>query len=288
MARYELSSSQLFAKKALNKKLLSYSLLPVFASSFIYTQSVSAEDVAAPAPVITSANPAVDASKTSATTSAIDTSSSASSAVAPAQKKVEVRGISPIKNWISDRVEAPVRSCPTDRCRIVKTVRPGNDIVVTGYTADGWAFISIGEVKGFIPKRYLQDTPLVFVGSDGKPETGGSLQNAKSELDALIKRAETAESETGGLRKENYELKQELDYVKGLSNQTLMVNEENRRLKTEVEMLRQRNEILEQEARDGEGRDQRAWVIVGAGIILVGWFLGRFARMPRRKGWNQM
>lgn len=208
---------------------------------------------------------------------------------APAQKKIDVKGIDPTRNWVSDRVETPVRSCPTDKCRILKSVRPGNELTVVGYTSDGWAYVTIGENKGFIPKRYLQGVPFVVAGSEGKlPELSGTPQSAKPEIEALLKRAETAESEIGVLRKENYELKQELDYVKGLSNQTLMVNEENRRLKTEVEMLRQRNEILEQEARDGEGRDQRAWVIVGAGIILVGWLLGRFARMPRRKGWNQV
>lgn len=216
----------------------------------------------------------------------------ATPAAAPAQKKVEVdvKGVSPIKNWISDRVETPIRSCPTDRCRIVKVVRPGHELTVTGYTSDGWAYITIGDVKGFILKRYLQDGPLLFAGEHKSASEGSSncVQGGKFELEALMKRAETAETETGGLRKENYELKQELEYIKGLSNQTLMVNEENRRLKTEVEMLRQRNEILEQEARDGEGRDQRAWVIVGAGIILVGWLLGRFARLPRRKGWSQM
>jgi SH3 domain protein len=263
--------------------------LPLYVGlSLVTAQSLYAEEEAVSAPAATStSNSSESASHANTSTSG---GSAGSSSSANAQKKIDVKGITPTKNWVSDRVETPIRSCTTDKCRIVKSIHPGNEITVTGYTPDGWAYVSVGDVKGFIPKRYLQDTPLLVIGNDAKSGevNGVSLQNTKSEVDALMKRAETAEGETGSLRKENYELKQELDYIKGLSNQTLQVNEENRRLKTETEMLRQRNEILEQEARDGEGRDQRAWVIVGAGIILVGWLLGRFARMPRRKGWNQV
>ena len=39
---------------------------------------------------------------------------------------------------------------------------------------------------------------------------------------------------------------------------------------------------------DVEGKNQRAWVMVGAGILFMGWIIGRFARSPRRKGWNEI
>jgi SH3 domain protein len=204
----------------------------------------------------------------------------------------EVKDMPAKRLWVSDRLEVPLRSCPGDKCRVVKVVRPGNEMNQIGYTADGWALVSAGEVKGYLPKRYLQDTPVASQQLEGAQrqslEAVQAQQSLKTEMDTLKNRAQAAETEVGSLRKDNYELKQELEYVKTVSTQTLMVNEDNRRLKSEVEALRQRNSILEQEAADVEGKNQRAWVMVGAGILFIGWLIGRFARAPRRKGWNQI
>jgi SH3 domain protein len=229
-----------------------------------------------------------------------ETTSSATAAVTPTDnnstastnKPIEVIEIPAKKLWVSDKLETPLRSCPGDRCRVVKVVRPGNEMTQIGYTKDGWALVTTGEIKGYLPKRYLQDMPIAsqqLVGVQRQSiEALQAQQNLKLEMDALKTRAESAEQELGTVRKQNYELKQELDYIKTVSNQTLSVNEENRHLKTEIEALRQRNGILEQEASDVEGKNQRAWFMIGAGVLFVGWLVGRFARGPRRKGWNQL
>jgi SH3 domain protein len=237
---------------------------------------VSAEDTIAPAtaPVTTSTTPAAAAETAKPTLT------------------FEVKDIVAKKMWVSDRLEAPLRSCPGDKCRVVKVVRPGNEMTQIGYTADGWALVSIGDVKGYLPKRYLQDAPIASQQLEGAQrqslEAVQAQQSLKTEMDTLKNRAQAAETEVGSLRKDNYELKQELEYVKTVSTQTLIVNEDNRRLKSEVEALRQRNAILEQEAGDVEGKNQRAWFMVGAGVLFIGWLVGRFARGPRRKGWNQI
>lgn len=204
----------------------------------------------------------------------------------------EVKEVPATKQWVSDKLEVPLRSCPGDRCKVVKIVKPGFETTLIGVTNDGWALVTSGETKGYLPRRYLQSTPVASQQLEGVQRQSleaMQVQNVlKTEMDTLKNRAENAESEVAKLRKENYELKQELDYVKTLSSQTLIVNEDNRRLKTEIEALRQRNDILEQEASDVEGKNQRAWVMVGAGILFMGWLIGRFARMPRRKGWNEI
>jgi SH3 domain protein len=234
---------------------------------------------------------------TSATSAAVDTSTTEASTIntnnANAKKTTwDVKEVPAAKQWVSDRLETPLRSCPSEKCRVVKVVRPGFEITQIGVTSDGWALVTAGEIKGYLPKRYIQDTPVASQQLEGAQrqslEAMQASQTLKTEMDTLKNRATTAEAEVGTLRKDNYELKQELDYVKTVSTQTLMINEDNRRLKSEVEALRQRNSILEQEAADVEGKNQRAWVMVGAGILFIGWLIGRFARAPRRKGWNQI
>lgn len=204
----------------------------------------------------------------------------------------DVRDMAAKRLWVTDKLETPLRSCPGDRCRVVKVVRPGMEMTQVGYTPDGWALVTIGDTKGYLPKRYLQDTPVASQQLEGAQrqslEAMQAQQALKTEMDALKSRAEGAETEVGSLRKDNYELKQELEYVKSVSSQTLMVNEDNRRLKNEIEALRQRNAILEQEAADVEGKNQRAWFMVGAGVLFIGWLVGRFARAPRRRGWNEI
>ncbi len=237
--------------------------------------SVAAEDAATPTPE--AATPTIEA---------------ATPTTAPAKSAFDVKEMPAKRLWVSDRLEVPLRSCPGDKCRVVKVVRPGNEMNQIGYTADGWALVSTGEVKGFLPKRYLQDAPVASQQLEGAQrqslEAVQAQQSLKTEMDTLKNRARSAETEVGTLRKDNYELRQELDYVKTVSTQTLMVNEDNRRLKSEVEALRQRNAILEQEAGDVEGKNQRAWFMIGAGVLFIGWLVGRFARGPRRKSWNQI
>ena len=209
-----------------------------------------------------------------------------------ANSSYEIRDTPATKLWVSDKLEAPMRSCADEKCRVVKVVRPGMEMTQVGVTSNGWSKIKVGEQEGYLLKRYLQDHPGASQQLEGAQrqslEAIQGQQSLKSELDNLKKRAETAEAESANLRKENYEIKQNLDYVKGISGQTLAVNEDNRRLKAELESLRQRAAILEQEAEDVEGKNQRAWVMVGAGVVLVGWILGRFARTPRRRGWGQL
>lgn len=226
---------------------------------------------------------AAPAAPTEATAASTDTSKK------PAWEVVE---ITPKQLWVSDKLEVPLRACPSDRCRVVRVVKPGLEMNQIGYTKDGWALVNYGDHKGYLPKRYLQDSPVASQQLEGAQrqslEAIQAQQNLKLEMDALKTRAENAESELSTLRKTNYEMKQELDYVKTVSSQTITVNEDNRRLKTEVEALRQRNAILEQEAGDVEGKNQRAWFMVGAGVLFIGWLVGRFARAPRRKGWSQL
>lgn len=205
----------------------------------------------------------------------------------------DVKRVADSKQWVNNQQdEVELRKCPAERCSVVKVVKPGYSGTKIGETADGWALLINGDFKGYLPMSLLQATAPDS--TENTTTTRPSLEsmqvqsNLKVEMDTLKERAETAEVELADLRKENYELKQELNYIKSLSSQTITVNEDNRRLKTENDALRQRNDLLEQEADDVEGKNQRAWAMVGAGILLVGWFVGRFARAPRRKGWNEI
>ncbi len=251
-------------------------LLPLLLSTLSFNV-LAEEDAAQPVTETAVVSPTVESKTTEAKATKV---------------KTEVKDMPPKRLWVSDRLEAPLRACPGDKCRVVKVVRPGNEMTQIGYTADGWAFVSSGDIKGFLPKRYLQDIPVASQQLEGAQrqslEAVQAQHSLKTEMDTLNNRATSAEGEVGALRKENYELKQEIDYVKTVSGQTLMVNEDNRRLKSEVETLRQRNTILEQEAGDVEGKNQRAWFMIGAGVLFIGWLVGRFARNPRRRGWNQI
>jgi uncharacterized protein YgiM (DUF1202 family) len=73
--------------------------------------------------------------------------------VKPQQPVWEVKEVAPSKQWISDRLEAPLRSCPGDRCKVVKIVKPGFETTLIGLTNDGWALVTSGDVKGYLPKR---------------------------------------------------------------------------------------------------------------------------------------
>lgn len=249
------------------------------------------------APANTNAAPATETATVANTAATTETAKSVDANKQTANKPVwDVKDMPAKQTWINDKLEVPLRSCPGDKCRVVKVVRTGYELTQVGYTPDGWALVTSGEAKGYLPKRYLQDTPLgnLQIADNGSGAQRQSLeavqaqQSLKNEMDALRNRALASETEVGTLRKDNYELKQELEYVKTVSTQTLTVNEDNRRLKSEVEALRQRNAILEQESGNVEGKNQRAWFMVGAGVLFIGWLIGRFARGARSKGWNQI
>ncbi|MCH9742350.1 MAG: hypothetical protein K0U21_03970, partial [Proteobacteria bacterium] len=115
--------------------------------------------------LVASVNLTTYAQDDTSATSAVDTSTTEASTTntnnANAKKTTwDVKEVSATKHWVSDRLETPLRSCPSEKCRVVKVVRPGFEITQIGVTSDGWALVTVGELKGYLPKRYIQDTPV--------------------------------------------------------------------------------------------------------------------------------
>lgn len=161
------------------------------------------------------------------------------------------------------------------------------------------------------------DWSLVEYKVDGQSLTGwihkNAIQNeapAKTKLEAALKRLAATEQkfkktdtshqelqvafneinkENEQLKREKYELTQEYEHLKSISSQSIELDNQNIEMRSLINDLESQNTILKQQAAQAEDAEKRQWFLFGAGVLLLGLFVGRLFRMPKRRGsWNNI
>jgi SH3 domain protein len=106
-------------------------------------------------------------------------------------------------------------------------------------------------------------------------ELQSTLDAVKKELAQLATEKKKLESDFANLDKEHATLKTNADNVVQIVNQSEKFRAENERLTIELESLQGENAMLLRTA-------VIKWVLTGAGILLIGWIMGKASRNKRR------
>ena len=132
--------------------------------------------------------------------------------------------------------------------------------------------------------RQLQKQYDELMASLGEQETDSitrqkelqwTLDELKKELAELTTANTQLESDLGNLTKEHTTLKNNADNVVQIVNQSDKFRAENERLLIEFESLQGENAMLLRTA-------VIKWVLTGAGILFIGWIMGKASRNKRR------
>lgn len=201
----------------------------------------------------------------------------------------------PTVQYISDRLELPLRSGQSVQHRILRMLPSGTSVDVlqpskdTGYsrvrTRDG--------TVGWVLTRFLMQTP-----SARERLAAAEQKLAKLEIeDARLKKRGIALGSRAGvqarrlvnLEQDKQTLTAEIERIRRVAGSALALDRENKDLKArtlaqgrELQALQQENEIL-------KDRGKRDWFLAGAGVLMIGLLLGLILprlRLRRRGSWN--
>ncbi len=198
--------------------------------------------------------------------------------------------------WVSDEFEITLRSGPSTSNAIQLMVSSGRELEVlerdaeTGYTRVRTA----GGTEGWVLSRYLmpeasaREQLQTLTGQLTNANTRGSSLN--SQLSAIRSEYDGSQASVRALERDKARLEQELADIKRTAANVLTINDENTRLRDQVESADIRVDVLEQENRELASEAIRYWFMSGGLVLVVGIILGLWLprmRWQRRSGYDR-
>lgn len=187
------------------------------------------------------------------------------------------------RGYATDSCTVPVQSGAAPQYKIVRMVSSGTPLEIMEPNIQGYTKVKTPEgTVGWIMTQYLIDQP-----------------SARSRVVPLEARVTALETENRTLRSEAQTLNaardaltrcgEELAAIRRTAAQTLVIDEENRRLQQKVTAARERQQQLETENATLRDSSYRNWFLAGAGVALGGLLCGLIIpRLSvRRRRWDQ-
>jgi SH3 domain protein len=193
--------------------------------------------------------------------------------------------------YVSDELEVDMRAGPTLQHRIVRFL-PSGTVLQELETSDGWSRVRTraGE-EGWILSRFLMNTPSardrLERATTSMNQAQAEAQQLRQELASERERLKAAEAEIAQLSTGTERMKEQLgDAAKGL---TLL--EENRELQKREVDLRRVIQDREAEIARLSDRSRQDWFMAGAGVLVLGMFIGIIVpriRWKKRSSWDRL
>jgi len=177
--------------------------------------------------------------------------------------------------YVSDQLEITLRSGPGTKFAIRRMLKSGTPLQMVEENDAGYTRVTTADgIDGWVLSRFLIDQP---VARDRLAENEARLQNVQQESALLQEQIRTMEQLQADLSQallDKNEFQAELEQIKGVAADTLVINAENKKLMQDLEESRAKEQALvEQSARLNKEADQ-TWFLTGAGVIIMGMLIG--------------
>ncbi len=194
--------------------------------------------------------------------------------------------------YVSDEFRVPLRSGPSGEHRILHYGLPsGTKLEVLEVDADaGFTHVRLpGGTEGWLPNQYLVGEPIAKIRLTEAEERIEALEGLLEGNEAATTLADNRELEQANaeLLDRNETLADELEGIKQASQEGLALYEANQDLvRLNTNLRAEVDDLLAQ--RDGlEENVERQWMLIGAGLVLIGLMLGvAIKSRPRRNAWS--
>ncbi|MBV1905098.1 MAG: TIGR04211 family SH3 domain-containing protein [Pseudomonadales bacterium] len=196
--------------------------------------------------------------------------------------------------YISDRIGAPMRTGASNAHRIVSLAVPaGTQLEILSIDkASGFTKVKTRRgTEGWIRSQYITREPVarekLRQAQANVASTNKKMRELREQFGQVTANHSDSQSQNRNLNNEVNALETQLSEIKRVSAGAIALDNENRKLTTLNERLRSEVESLIQEKNLIQDNIQQKWLLIGAGLVLGGLFLGMIIKArPRRSGWS--
>lgn len=198
--------------------------------------------------------------------------------------------------YVVDELSITVRSGPSTKNQVVKILRSGAKInVLTEIESNGrqYAQVEAGNTTGWVLTQYLSSEPIAKdrLQAAEKKLANALQQNAnlKTQLATLKTDSESAIKQRDKLNSNAQSLDAELEKLKRISARPIQLEENNKKLRTDLASSNNQVKLLIQENDSLKNRTQRDWFVVGAVVVLISIIFGILLtriRWGKRSSWG--
>ena len=209
------------------------------------------------------------------------------------------------KGYVSDMLLLTVRKGPGNNYNVIRTIRSDTAVYILEEEG-GYARVRLEDgTTGWVESQYItfkppesqtiaklesrveklqarveelskEKEPLQEKIAGLKEEYEGNIKNLEAELETVKKQRAQAESKLSRVEEKYSNLVEKSDNV-------VQAFEENKRLKEKTESLSQKLEVLEKENKDLLNTGMIKWFLAGAGVLFLGWLVGKSISKSKRK-----
>jgi len=192
--------------------------------------------------------------------------------------------------YVSDELEITLRTGPGLKNKITAMLRSGDALEILQENANGYIEVRTANGKtGWVLKRFLMDSPSARSRLNEVQEREEKLAEQQLEIQELRTAASDSESASITMQEVNRELKSELERVNAIAADTLAINEKNKSLASALKQAEAKQASLQVENERLSNNTEQAWFLRGAGVILLGMFLGLMIpklRFKKKRKWG--
>jgi SH3 domain protein len=199
--------------------------------------------------------------------------------------------------YVDDQLVITMRSGESSQHSIIRTLKSGTRLdILESHKETGYSLARLGDgTEGYVLNQYLSPTPIarqrLAEAEKKSAELEKELAAVKSDLKQTSSARQQLDKSSVQLSGENEKLKKELQQIREISKNAIVLNDDNKtlrekmiRMETEMQALEQQNSVL-------KDRSNRDWFITGTGVTVLGVLIGLLVpklRLGRKSKWNEL
>lgn len=198
--------------------------------------------------------------------------------------------------YVTDELWLQLRTGPSSEYRIIKAIKSGDRLAELEVDKEtGYSKVRTDKgVEGWVLTRFLNKTPIAklqLARAEKKIEAlSAELEASKQQRDEALGKSNDLKNTRSSLARENAKLKSELDQLKKISANAVMLNEKSQKLTTRNQELEIRMQTLEAENTQMSSSRQKDFLLYGGGLVIAGILAGLVLPALRGKkndsGWR--
>jgi SH3 domain protein len=196
--------------------------------------------------------------------------------------------------YISDEMIVTIRSGQGNHTPIIKTVKSGERIEVLEETTTGYSRIKAADgTEGWVRTQFLADEPVAAQKlaklQDKFTQLDSSNQSLKKDNKELHADKAKLEESVAKLQTELAAAQKELSHLGKVASNPIQLDKENKELHDKFSTMSNELEMLRNEHQVVKDRSRQNWFMAGAGVIILGMFIGLMLpklRFKRKDRWD--